>query len=104
MSARDLRMVPVALAAWAGAWLGTAGSGAAWGAVALVAAGVGLLAWRRRSAVLVAVACALLAVGTSGAVRADALASGPVATLARQRAVADLVVEVRGEAAPGLAG
>ena len=40
----------------------------------------------------------LLVVGASGAVRAEALAHGPVATLARARAVAELVVEVRGDA------
>ncbi|HEY0238784.1 MAG TPA: ComEC/Rec2 family competence protein [Friedmanniella sp.] len=95
---RDLRMVPVALAAWSGAWVGTTGSGAAWGGSALVAAGVAMLAWRRRSAVLTALACVLLATTASGAVRAEALARGPVATLARERAVADLVVEVRGDA------
>jgi len=98
VSVRDLRMVPVALAAWAGAWLGTTGSGAAWGATVLVTVGVGMLAWRRRSTVLVALACVLVAAGASGGVRAAALTSGPVATLAAQRAVADLVVEVRGDA------
>ena len=91
-------MVPVAVTAWVGAWLGTAGSGAVWGAVALLGVGVAMLAWRRGSAVLVAVACVLLVAGASGAARAEALASGPVATLAHQRAVADLVVEVRGDA------
>ena len=46
--------------------------------------GSAMVAWRRGSAVLAAVACVLLAVGASGAVRAEALAHGPVATLARR--------------------
>ena len=91
-------MVPVALAAWAGAWLGTTGSGAAWGGAALLAVGVGMLAWRQGAAVLAALACVLLVAGGSGGARSAALATGPVATLARERAVADLVVEVRGDA------
>ncbi|GAA3578967.1 ComEC/Rec2 family competence protein [Microlunatus spumicola] len=91
-------MVGVALAAWAGAWLGTAGAGPSWGAAVLVALGAALLAWRRGSAVLVAVACVLLVAATSGGLRAEALAAGPVATLAGERAVAELVVEVRGDA------
>ena len=98
MRARDLRMVPVALAAWAGAWLGTAGVGAGWGAAALVAIGVGMLAWRRRAAVLVAVACVLVVATASGALRAEALTGGPVATLARERAVVEASIEVRGDA------
>src|SRR4051794_8810641 len=98
MKDRDLRMVPVAAGARAAAWAGTTGSGAARGGVALVALGVALLAWRRGSAVLAALACVLVAVGGSGAVRATALATSPVAALAREHAVADVVVEVRGDA------
>ena len=98
MSVRDLRMVPVALAAWVGAWWGTNGSGAAWGATVLVALGAGMVAWRRGSAVVAALACVLLAVGGSGAARAAALAGSPVAALGQDRAVATLVLEVRGDA------
>ncbi|SEQ11016.1 ComEC/Rec2 family competence protein [Microlunatus flavus] len=96
--APDLRMVAVAVAAWGGAWLGTSGSPATWGGVALVALLVGLVAWRRGSVLLLATAVVLAVTGATGAVRAEALASGPVATLAAQRAVAAVVLEVRGDA------
>ncbi len=94
----DLRMVAVASGAWAGAWLGTSGSAAVWGAVVLLPVLVGLVAWRRGSVLLTAVACVLAVAGGSGALRAEVLATGPVATLAGERAVATAVVEVRGDA------
>ena len=97
MRVHDLRTTALAVAAWGAAWLGTSGRGMAWAAVALLALSAGVVAWRRGSAVVAAVACVLLVVGGSGGVRAELLATGPLATLARERAVADLVVEVRGD-------
>ena len=103
MRTHDLRMAAVALAAWAGAWAGTSGSRPAVVAVGAIALVLGVLAltlpgWRPRAAVLVAVAAVLLVVTGSGVVRAEALAHGPVAALAREHAVAELVLEVRGDA------
>jgi len=97
-SVHDLRMVAVAAGAWAGAGLGTSGSALVWGAVLAAAALVALVAWRRGSVLLVAVAAALAVTGGTGAVRAEVLASGPLAGLADERAVATVVVEVRGDA------
>ena len=91
-------MVAVGAAAWAGAWVGTSGDARAWGSAGL---GVLLLlaaAWRRGSALLLAAALVLGVCAGTGALRAQELATGPVAELARGRAVVDAVVEVRGDA------
>ncbi len=98
MRTHDLRMAAVALAAWTGAWVGTSGSRPALLGAAGLAAALALPAWRRRSAVLVAVVAVLAVAVATGVVRAEVLAHGPLAALARQRAVADLVLEVRGDA------
>lgn len=90
----DLRLVPLALAAWVGAWVGTGGSlelvglgGMATGVLAAAAA-------VRRSWLLVAVV--LVAVGALGvgALQAAQLSNGPLADLARAGAVvrADVTV------------
>ena len=91
--ALDLRLVPLAGAAWAGGWLGTSGVS---GLVAFSAVGVvvlGLAAALRRSAWLVAIALVLAATTGIGVVRTSGLTSGPVAELAAAEAVvtADLI-------------
>ena len=94
----DLRMVPLAAAAWAAAWLGTWDTVTAAAAVVVLAGAAGALGWRTRAAGLVGVGLVLLGVGAGAIVRAEALASGPVADAAAQGAYAVVVVEVRGDA------
>ncbi|GAA1829995.1 ComEC/Rec2 family competence protein [Microlunatus capsulatus] len=107
---RDLRVVPLALAAWAAAWAGTGGSPR----LALLGlAGVGLAAaaavLRRRrvrprpgrprgGAWLVATVLVALVVGGLGAVQAHRLRSGPPARLAAAGAVVDARLELVGDA------
>ncbi|MDO5285970.1 MAG: ComEC/Rec2 family competence protein [Actinomycetia bacterium] len=93
----DCRLVPAAVAAWAGMWL--ASSGQPWllvlGGAAAVAAG--LLAWRTRSVRTGLAACVLAGSVIAGGARSYALTSGPTAQLGSQRAVATLVGTVSGE-------
>jgi len=94
----DLRMVPLALAGWAAAGLGTwatvtAGLAMAAGLVAVMAVAV-----LRRSAWCAAAAVVLAALGGTGALHAHRLASGPVAELALTGAVVLVRVEVRTDA------
>ncbi|HEV2870833.1 MAG TPA: hypothetical protein VG409_05365, partial [Actinomycetota bacterium] len=91
-------MVPLALAGWAAAWLGTRATPGSW-ALAGVAAAAALLlarlrisAWPAAMAVVVAVLC------ITGGLHAHRLAQGPVADLARAGAVAELQLEVRTDA------
>jgi competence protein ComEC len=95
--AADLRIVPLAVAAWAAAWLGTgsvpagiavAGAG---GAAALAAAIL------RRSALLITVALIIAAVLCAGLVNVHRLRHGPVAALATHRAVVSAEVEIRAD-------
>ena len=93
----DLRLVPLAVAAWAGSWLGTSGAG--WGpavgvagvAVALVTAG-----WRRSLAIL-AVALLLASSLGLGAVRHHQLHTGPLPRLAAAEAMVQLELITAGE-------
>jgi competence protein ComEC len=110
---RDLRVVPLALAAWAAAWAGT-GSSAGVLRPALVGVGLacaacgGLLLRRRRSgsrpgppgrpgAWLLATLLVALAVGSVGAMHTHRLRSGPVAELTRQQAVVTALLELRSD-------
>ena len=109
---RDLRVVPLALAAWAAAWTGTGLAPEVLGpvllAVVLVSAAaaavlrLGMLAPRRRpralGAWLVATLLVVLAVGAVGALQAHRLRSGAVADLARQQAVVTAALELRSDA------
>ncbi len=93
----DLRLVPIAAAAWVGAWLGTSGLGVGWWLLAGFAAVVGSVAARRRSSWALAVLATLVVSGGLGGLAAQALRSGPVADLARQEAVATIELEVTGD-------
>ena len=99
----DLRLVPVAVAGWAGAWLGTGLTGLdRW---SLVAAGVALLivatlclvAHRWRLVVAGAAALALGGTVTVGALAAERVTTGPVADLAAARAVVVAEAVVRSD-------
>lgn len=118
----DARLVPAALTAWTGAWLGTAGAPSAqpaagwsswptvWALVGLVAVLTsGLVWWVSRGPVrwggplarLVLVACLVGAAALlAGQGRVAAQASGPVVELAAQRATVDVHVRVRSDPLP----
>ena len=95
----DVRLLPAAVATWLGMWLTTSGQVAALvcaGVLDLVVAGI---AARRRS-VPAALACiVLLGAVMVGGVRSHALSSGPVASLAAQKAVVGMVLRVTSEPA-----
>jgi competence protein ComEC len=88
----DLRLVPAAVAAWAGMWLVIA-----WPAGLAAVAGAGLLtglaAWRRQSAAAALVATVLAVTALAGGGRVALMTRGPVPELAEDRAVA--TVELR---------
>ena len=90
----DLRLAPIALAAWGGAWLGTSGSSAGWWTIlGLTTLGLAVTAWRR-SSWLAAVVLALVVSSALGGLYSHQLASGPVARLAGERAVAEVELEI----------
>ena len=88
-------MVPLAVAAWGAAWVGTQGStagipaAAAGVTVALVVAGL------RRSAMFLAVALVMAAIVGAGIVDVHRLRHGPVALLAVQDAMVSADLEIR---------
>ncbi len=96
----DLRLVPVAAAGWAGAWLGTGLTGLdRWsatviGVVVVVVATLCVVAHRCRLVVAAAAALGLAGTLTVGALAAQRVSSGPLAELTGVRAVvaADAVV------------
>lgn len=89
----DLRLVPVAVASWAGAWWGLVPTRGA----ALVMVGVtAVLGWRlrrQRWLVLALVGALALSSGVAG-LRQQQIVRSPVGELARERAVADVVLQV----------
>ena len=91
----DLRMVPLALAGWSAAALGTWATPAAGLFLTLGLIAVVVVAGRRRSAWWAAAAVVLAALGIMGALHAHRLASGPVAGLARAGAVVPVQLEIR---------
>ncbi|GAB3761274.1 ComEC/Rec2 family competence protein [Microlunatus parietis] len=102
----DLRMVPIAIAAWAASVAGTAGQPV----VVAVAAAVGLLlvisGAARRLLLPVAAGLVIIAITAAGALHDHRLRSGPVAELAAAEAVVALEVRTvadprRGDAGPG---
>lgn len=95
VSTPDLRMVPLALAGWGAAALGTWATLSAGLIVAAGVVGVGVTAGVRRSAWWAAAALVLGALGGAGALHAHRLATGPVAELARAGAVVPVRFELR---------
>ncbi len=91
----DLRMVPLASAAWGAAWVGTWAVPAAIGAAAAcVAVALVVAAWRRSSIVLSAALVTTVIVG-AGVVDVHRLRHGPVALLAEHKAVVAADLEIR---------
>lgn len=90
----DLRLVPVAVAAWAGMWLATSDEVAWLGLGAGCACAIGVLARSRRSWALGAVALVLLGCVATGSGRQWLRANDPLTGLAAQQAigVAELTV------------
>lgn len=93
----DTRLVPAAVATWAGMWLASAGQLWLLALAGLMSAVVGILAWRGRSVRLAVAACVLAGAVLAGGLRSQALRSGPTADLARQQAVATITGTVTGE-------
>jgi competence protein ComEC len=90
-------MVPLAVAAWGAAWLGTSG-----GHAGLAAAGTGVavglaVAVLRRSALLLAVAFVTAVTAGAGMVDLHRLRHGPVALMATHRAVVSADLEIRAD-------
>ncbi len=91
----DLRMVPLALAGWAAAWLGTWATPRSWvlavgsALAALLVARLRSSAWLAATAVVTAVLCLV------GGLHAYRLAQGPVAELARSGATVEVQLEMR---------
>ena len=99
----DVRLVPVAAAGWAGAWLGTGLTGPdRWSVttvvvVLVVSSAAAGIARRRRLVVVAAAALALLGSVVVGGLVAQGVTHGPVADLARSRAVVAADVLVRSD-------
>jgi competence protein ComEC len=93
----DLRMAPLAVAAWGAAWLGTSGGHAGLTAIgASVTVGLAAAALRR-SALLLAVALVTAAVAGTGTVDLYRIRHGPVALLATHRAAVSADLEIRAD-------
>ena len=91
----DRRMVPLAITAWAAAWLGTSGATAAL-AVAAVGMSVGVMVGvLRRSAVLLTVTIVATVIIGVGLIHVYRLGQGPVAGLAAHEAVVSADLELR---------
>ena len=88
-------MVPLALAGWAAAWLGTWASAGSWVLAGSGAAAALLLARLRSSPWLAATAVVTAVLCLVGGLHAQRLVRGPVADLARAGAMAELQLEVR---------
>lgn len=96
-SERDLRLVPAAVAAWAGTWAATSGEIAVVAGAGAAAIVVAIVASARRSARIGLVAVVLAGSTIAGVVRIEALIDGPIARLASQKAVTELVLTVSAE-------
>ncbi|HET9779794.1 MAG TPA: ComEC/Rec2 family competence protein, partial [Propionibacteriaceae bacterium] len=93
----DLRMAPLAVAAWGAAWVGTGG-----GHAGIAAAGAGVavglaVAALRHSALLLAVALVIAVTAGAGMVDLYRIRHGPVAVLATHRAVVSADLEIRAD-------
>jgi competence protein ComEC len=91
----DLRMVPIALAGWSAAALGTWATRTAGLVLVVGLFAMVVVAVVRRSAWWAAVGVVLAVLGGVGAVHAHRLDSGPVAELARGGAVVSVLLEIR---------
>ena len=91
---RDLRLAPLAVVAWAGAWLGTLGGPAGWWAATGLVASLLIIARFRRSWWVLAAAVLAATVTATGGLHAHRLGSGPAATLARAEAVVTVRLEL----------
>jgi competence protein ComEC len=103
----DLRMVPVAAAAWGAAWVGTSGTQLGL-TVAAVAAVVGLAAAAlRRSALLLTITIVISVIVGVALIDVYRLRHGPVALLAENEAAVSAEIEIRADphlvAAAGMA-
>lgn len=94
---RDLRLVPLALVAWVGAWLGTLGGTTCLLSAAGLCAGLVALARLRRSWWVLAAAILAATATAVGGLHAHRLTTGPVAALARAEAVVTVRLELRGD-------
>ncbi len=93
----DLRLLPAAVAAWAGMWLATSGSTSALVVAGIVAVGIGAMGVARSARIATIAAVVLLGSLMAGSLRAHALTTGPVAELAADRAVVSLVARITTE-------
>lgn len=83
----DLRLLPMAAAAWTGMWVATSGESGWLTLGALVAGAWGLLSWRRRSWTMAAVALVLLGCMATGWARWWWRGHDPLTQLAHEQAV-----------------
>jgi competence protein ComEC len=90
----DLRMVPVAIAAWAAAWAGTSGTRFALALAAVGVAAALLIAILRRSVLVLTVAIVIILIVCVGLIDVYGLRNGPVARLAAQAAVVSAELEI----------
>ncbi|MDF2747637.1 MAG: fold metallo-hydrolase [Propionibacteriaceae bacterium] len=83
----DLRLLPLALAAWAGGWIGTWGSIVAVGIAAGTGITLAVAAAVRRSGLLAATGLVIIVTTLIGSVHAHRLSAGPVGQLVAAEAV-----------------
>ncbi|MGJ3509427.1 ComEC/Rec2 family competence protein [Enemella sp. A6] len=97
----DYRLAPIAAAAWLAMWVATSGIG--WWAIAVVAlaAVIAVVAWVRRSWLLLAVAVVLAAALAFGVARHSDRHSGLVAQVADRGGGALVQAEITGDPRPG---
>ncbi len=93
----DLRLVPVASAGWAAAWVGTWGTAGALAGAGAVAVLLAVAARLRRSPWLLSTALVVLALAGLGSLASVRLSTGPVARLAREGAIVVADLEVRSD-------
>ena len=93
-AAPDPRPLALGAVAWASMWVATSGQQGWWLAAAVTLALGGVMAGRRRAALWGAVALLGVACLTAGVIRVALQDAGPLAGLARERAVATVTVVV----------